>query len=188
MTRIIAGSARGRRLGVPPVGTRPTSDRVREALFSSIESELASAGRVWSQVVVLDLFAGSGALGLEAMSRGAARAVLVEKSRASAKVASDNVGVIGQSEVEVLVRDAWQLAAMAPPEPPADLCFADPPYQWTSADVQSLLGGLAVAGWLAPAATVVVERPAKDAVSPLPWADSRRRPYGDTALWYGRVP
>ncbi|MEI6362435.1 MAG: 16S rRNA (guanine(966)-N(2))-methyltransferase RsmD [Actinomycetes bacterium] len=188
MTRIIAGVARGRRLQVPPNGTRPTSDRVREALFSSIESTLLAEGRAWSQVGVLDLFAGTGALGLEALSRGAARAVFVEKSRAAAKAVAANIAVVGLPAAEVLIRDARQLAA-EPARVGADLCFADPPYEWSATDLSDLLAGLGDHGWLAPGALVIVERPAKDPASPLPgaWPEGRRRAYGDTALWYGHV-
>ncbi|MHB1212699.1 MAG: RsmD family RNA methyltransferase, partial [Candidatus Nanopelagicales bacterium] len=82
--RIVAGAARGRRLAVPPSGTRPTSDRVREALFSTLESDMAADGVAWPDFDVLDLFAGSGALGLEALSRGARGAVLVESGRPGA--------------------------------------------------------------------------------------------------------
>jgi len=188
MTRIIAGTARGRRLAVPSTGTRPTSDRVREAMFSALDSDLAADGRAWSQIRVLDLFAGSGALALEALSRGALGAVLVEKSRAAAKVASANAEAVGCPGAQVVVRDVWLAAALPPPEGGAGLCFADPPYEWDASDLRELLRGLAAAGWLADDAIVVVERPAKDPHSPMPgsWPDARRRAYGDTVLWYGR--
>ena len=81
--RIISGSARGRKLQVPKIGTRPSSDRMREALFSSIDSHLAQSNLQWSQVSFVDLFAGSGAIGLEAKSRGAAEVVLVENASVS---------------------------------------------------------------------------------------------------------
>jgi 16S rRNA (guanine966-N2)-methyltransferase len=189
VTRIIAGSARGRRLQVPPAGTRPTSDRVREALFSSIESSLIVEGRAWSQVRVLDLFAGTGALGLEALSRGAGHAVLVEKSRAAARTLTANVAVVGSPGAEVIIRDARHLVT-EPPHGPADLCFADPPYEWPSTELADLLEELGQRGWLAAGAMIVVERPAKDPASPLPtrWPEGRRRAYGDTALWYGHFP
>ena len=189
MTRIIAGSARGRRLAVPASGTRPTSDRVREALFSTVESDLAGAGRSWSHVRVLDLFAGSGALGLESLSRGAASAVLVEKSRSCAKVISSNAAAAGLDGARILIRDAWQVAALAPPDGGVTLCFADPPYDWAAADLRRLLSGLADSGWFAVDAVIVVERPAKDPASPFPetWGEHRMRPYGDTVLWYGQA-
>lgn len=189
MTRIVAGSARGRRLAVPPAGTRPTSDRVREALFSAIESEFAASGRSWSQVRVLDLCAGSGALGLEALSRGATSAILVEKSRTAARIATANAKAVGCPGARVIVRDAWHLAALPAPDGGVDLCFVDPPYDWPAHDLRSLLSKIADAGWLAAGAMVVVERPAKDLASPLPesWPEPRCRQYGDTALWYGQA-
>jgi len=189
MTRIIAGTARGRRLAVPPTGTRPTSDRVREALFSSVDSELIAGGRSWQGLTVLDLFAGSGALGLEALSRGAGSAILVEKSRAAAKVASANVVAVGLPGAQVLIRDAWSLASMPPPSGGVDLCFADPPYEWPSNDIRSLLSELAGASWFDSQARVVIERPAKEASHPFPahWIERSRRSYGDTVLWYGQV-
>lgn len=189
MTRIIAGSAKGRRLAVPAAGTRPTSDRVREAMFSTIESELGSAGRTWSQIAVLDLFCGSGALGLEAVSRGAYRALLVEKSRQGAAVASSNVATLGVGDVQVVVRDVRQLIGMPAPEAAFDMCFADPPYDWRAAEVADILSELDGADWFARGALIVVERPSRDPVSPIPriWPEARRRPYGNTVLWYGQA-
>lgn len=158
-------------------------------MFSSIDSELAAGGQSWQGLQVLDLFAGSGALGLEALSRGAGSALLVEKSRAAAKVASANAAVVGCPGAEVVIRDVWKLAGMAPPEGGVDLCFADPPYEWSALDVRLLLSGLADADWFDAHARIVVERPARDASSPLPvhWHEHSRRPYGDTVLWYGQV-
>ena len=188
MTRIIAGSARGRRLAVPAAGTRPTSDRVREAVFSSLESQLLADDDAWSGVTVLDLFAGSGALGLEALSRGAAQAVLVEKSRAAARTLSANVDVVGCSGARVLTVDVRRVAQLPAPAVGATLVFADPPYDWPAEGLRGLLTELKVAGWIAEGARLVVERPTRDAESPLPrdWDQQRRRAYGDTALWYGR--
>jgi len=188
MTRIIGGVARGRRLAVPPSGTRPTSDRVRESLFSTLESELRAAGAAWPDTSVLDVFAGSGALGLEALSRGAAAVVLVEKSRAAARTITANIEAVDCPGALVLVRDARQLPAGPPPGAPAIVCMLDPPYDWPVADLRDLLAGLARAGWLSDGAIVVVERPARDPGRPFPdtWPEARRRTYGDTALWYGR--
>lgn len=189
MTRIIAGRARGRRLAVPGHGTRPTSDRVREAMFSTLDSALRADGVDWSGVTVLDLFAGSGALGLEALSRGARSVVMAEQSRPAARVLAANVEAVGGGGVEVLVRDVRLLAASPPPGAPATVVFADPPYDWPAPGLRVLLEELAGSRWIAPDALVVVERPARDPESPLPseWIEPRRRPYGDTVLWYGRV-
>lgn len=190
MTRIIAGRARGRRLAVPVHGTRPTSDRVREAMFSTVDSVLRADGIDWSEVAVLDLFAGSGALGLEALSRGARSVVLAEQSRPAARVLAANVEAVGGGGAEVVVRDVRLLAMSPPPVPPAALVFADPPYDWPAPGLRVVLEELAATGWIAPDALVVVERPARDPDCPLPghWSEPQRRPYGDTVLWYGRVP
>lgn len=189
MTRIIAGRAGGRRLAVPPTGTRPTSDRVREALFSALDSEWRAAGVTWNQVPVLDLYAGSGALGLEALSRGAPEVVLVEKARPAARVLSSNVAAVGCPGARVLVRDARQLPLTPPAGAPARLVLVDPPYEVAAADIRRLLADLRDAGWIADDAVIVVERPGRDGDSPLPpdWVEVRRRAYGDTALWYGRA-
>ena len=189
MTRIIAGVARGRRLAVPPKGTRPTSDRVREALFSSIDSDLRSRQVMWSGMRALDLFAGTGAFGLEALSRGAQEAVMVEMSREAARILTANAAVVGCDGAKVLVQDVQGLRALPAPVGGMHLCFADPPYDWPAPAIVDLLADLDAAGWLAPGALVIVERPGKDRASPLPpaWADPRRRPYGDTALWYGHT-
>jgi 16S rRNA (guanine966-N2)-methyltransferase len=189
VTRIVAGSARGRRLAVPPGGTRPTSDRVREALFSSLDSLLLAEGLRWSQIGVLDLFAGSGALGLEALSRGAREAVLVERSRAAARVLEANVGVVGLAGATVLVRDVAQLAGLPDPSAAAELVFVDPPYDWPASELRTVLTGLLDRGWIASHAIVIVERGARDPEAPLPddWPEPRRRAYGDTVLWYGRA-
>jgi 16S rRNA (guanine966-N2)-methyltransferase len=186
MTRIIAGAAGGRRLHVPAKGTRPTSDRVREALFSTIESDLLASDHTWAQWVVLDLYAGSGALGLEALSRGAAGVVLVEKSSSAARVLQSNIDAVGLPGARMVVGDA---AHLHPADHGAMLVFADPPYDVSGRDVQEVLSRLAATGWIAGDATVVVERSVRDDVSPLPdtWTVERRRPYGDTVLWYGRV-
>lgn len=183
MTRIIGGSARGRRLAVPARGTRPTSDRVRESLFSILDSRLAADGQRWADLTVLDLFAGSGALGLEALSRGAAAAVLVESDRAAAGVARANAESLGLPAV-VIARSVRSLGPAS--AGPAGLVLADPPYAWAAADVAAVLITLRDAGWIAPDALVVVERPARDEACPLPAACSRRV-FGETALWYGRL-
>ncbi|GAA4345244.1 16S rRNA (guanine(966)-N(2))-methyltransferase RsmD [Angustibacter luteus] len=180
MTRIIAGVARGRRLQVPAGrDTRPTSDRVREALFSRLEHH-----RVLGGAAVLDLYAGSGALGLEALSRGAASAVLVESDRATAALVRRNAETLGLNGASVLAAPVARV--LARPGSPVDLVLADPPYPLGEDDLAAVLGLLVTNGWLAEAAVVVVERSAR---SPEPaWPTglvlSDERSYGETRLWF----
>lgn len=180
MTRIVAGAARGRRLAVPPAGTRPTADRAREALFSSLDSELGG----FAGLGVIDLYAGSGAVGLEALSRGADRVLLVESDRRAAEVARSNVKTVGLPGATVLVRPAERLG----PNPDAayDLLFADPPYDVPMETLRAVLTVLAADGWLTADATVVVERSKRDEWSwPDGYAADRDRKYGEARLWYG---
>ena len=179
MTRIIAGTARGRRLVVPAgPTTRPTADRAREGLFSSLQSLLDLEG-----AAVLDLYAGTGALGLEALSRGAGRATLVESDPAALSALRTNVTVLGLTELaQVLDQDVDDVLA-GPPEP-YDLVVADPPYDL---DVDPVLATLVP--WLAPDAVVVVERRTR---GPRPaWPEGlvpvRSRPYGEATLHYAVV-
>lgn len=177
MVRIVGGTAGGRRLVTPPGReTRPTADRVREALFSAL-GDLTG-------LRVLDGYAGSGAVGLEALSRGAAHALLVERDRAALTALRANVAALGLP-AQVHAGDVRRLVAR-PPDRPYDLVFLDPPY---GEPVDAVLTALAAHGWLAAAADVVVERRTRGA-DPL-WpaglvAHARR--YGDTTLWYGRAP
>jgi 16S rRNA (guanine966-N2)-methyltransferase len=184
VTRIVAGTAKGRRLAVPSAGTRPTSERAREALFSTLASLLELEG-----VSVLDLYAGSGALGLEALSRGAERALLVEADAGAARVLRENCAVLGRGGARSVRGRAEQLGRGAPPaEAPFELVFADPPYALDGDQLRRLLGELAAAGWFAPGAVIVVERGSREA--PWSWPDGfeglRDRRYGEAALWYGR--
>lgn len=181
MTRIIAGTAGGRRLAVPPSGTRPTSDRVREALFSALAHDPGLDG-----AAVLDLCAGSGALGLEALSRGAAHALFVESDRRAALVLRRNVAALGLAGAEV--RAAPAAAVLGTPAVRAyDVLFVDPPYDVPDAEVVGWLDAAAGHGWLAQDATVVVERRTGGR---FPWPDplcaERDRRYGDTTLHIGR--
>lgn len=187
MTRIIAGTARGRRLQVPSRGTRPTSDRIREALFSSLDASVAVDGS-WSDVVVLDLYAGTGALGLEALSRGAQRAYLVESGREAIRVLRANIAAVGTDAATVVPRRVGHVSG-APGGPAATLVLADPPYDVPADRLADELRQLAGHGWIAAGATVVVERPSRDDAVPLPegWSTVRIRVYGETALWYGHV-
>lgn len=182
MTRIIAGVARGRRLSVPAKGTRPTSDRVREACFAAIDAILLREGRTWSQLRVVDLFAGSGALGLEAASRGAGSVTFVEQARTALAVLRSNIAAVDLPGCSVEAGDAlvWATRSQAP----IDLLLADPPYDVPAPAMARMLADLAPS--LAPGFVVVVERRAGDApFMPEGWEVVERR-YGDTVLWYGR--
>jgi 16S rRNA (guanine966-N2)-methyltransferase len=187
VTRVIAGVARGRRLAVPPGRhTRPTSDRAREGLFATvtaIRGPLAGAG-------VLDLYAGSGAVGLEALSRGAARALFVEAEPRAARVIRDNLASLGLPGGQVSAGRVARVLARGPSEAAAyDLAVADPPYATADQEVAEMLGLLAGGGWLAPGALVAVERATRS--GPLPWppgyAADRFRRYGEATLWYGHA-
>ena len=183
--RIIAGHAGGRRLAAPPDGTRPTTDRVREALFSSLDAHVREHLGGWGNVTVLDLFAGSGAIGLEAMSRGARGATLVERDRRCLAVLRRNVAEV-DPRARIVSAD---VASWRPDGGPYDVVYVDPPYAVPDDDVRALLASLAKGGSLAEEALVIVERSFR---SPEPWPASgwvplRKRDYGDTALWYGRA-
>jgi 16S rRNA (guanine(966)-N(2))-methyltransferase RsmD len=185
MTRIIAGTFGGRRIATPEgADTRPTADRVREALFGALGP--------LDGLRVLDLYAGSGAVGLEALSRGADHALLVESDPKAAKVARENVALLGVGRQAVLaVGRVEQTLGYGPNGDPYDVVYADPPYALPEEDLAGVLAVLVDQGWLAPDATVVVERSRR---SPEPgWpagvpgiTPERSRRYGDTVLWYGR--
>ncbi|MBM6404789.1 16S rRNA (guanine(966)-N(2))-methyltransferase RsmD [Phycicoccus sp. CSK15P-2] len=182
MTRIIAGSAGGRTLRTPPgSGTRPTSDRVREALFSSLDARDAVR-----DARVLDLYAGSGALGLEAMSRGARTAVLVESDRRAAATASGNARSLGFEGVRVLASTVTAALAGEPgPDDHVDLALLDPPYDLGEEALTAVLGRLADA-WLASGALVVVERSSRSPEPTWPVGLERvggARRYGETTIW-----
>ena len=165
MTRIVAGVAGGRRLNVPPRGTRPTTDRVREALFNVL-----AVRRDFDGLRVLDLYAGSGALGLEALSRGAVSALFIDNDRRAAEVIGRNVEALGLPGATV--RRAPVAAVLAAGAPvPMDLVFADPPYEVAALEVRQ-------------GCVVVVERPASAPGSSWPdgWTQWPVRRYGDTRL------
>lgn len=150
MTRIISGEARGRTIKVPPTGTRPTSDRAREGLFSSLQVRFG-----FHEARVLDLFAGSGALGLEAASRGAAEVVLVESDPKAVEVIRHNIGVVRHPQVRVEEMKASTYLAHAPRDH-FDMVLADPPYDLADESVHEML--LALEPALVDGAAVVVER------------------------------
>lgn len=185
MTRVIGGSAGGRRLRTPPGdGTRPTSDRVREALFSSLESSLGTL----AGLRVLDLYAGSGALGLEAVSRGAEVLTSVESDRRTARLVQDNAATLGFRKVEVAALPVARFLAQQP-RAPYDLVLVDPPYATTEVELGQVLHLLTAHGWLDDDATLVVERSARSPEPAWPpgWGRERRRDYGETTLWYVRA-
>ena len=190
MSRIISGSAKGRRIATPKgANTRPTTDRTREALFSALVSWFdateAEPGRQLAEIAVLDLYAGSGAVGLEAASRGAAPVVLVEADRPTAKLIEANARDLGL-HVEVRTGRAETLGIS--PGRGFDLVFLDPPYGVPTKDVEALLGSLPAAA-LAPRGLVVVERSTRDPAPQWPdaFTDTWEKAYGETTLYYGCV-
>jgi 16S rRNA (guanine966-N2)-methyltransferase len=185
VTRIIAGAAGGTRLDVPGQGTRPTSDRVRESLFGALSSMDAIA-----DARVLDLYAGSGALGLEALSRGARSAVLVERGRPAAAVVRRNAAAVakalgGDAAGRTSVQESSVHGYLARAAGPFDLVFSDPPYDLSDADMTADL--VALAPLLSPDAVVVIERAKRSTPPDLAAAGLsllREKAYGDTALWW----
>jgi 16S rRNA (guanine966-N2)-methyltransferase len=185
VTRIVAGVAKGRRIAVTPgQATRPTSDRAREALFSALES---IRGGALEGARVLDLYAGSGAVGLEALSRGAAEVTLVESSPAAARICRENVRSLGLDGARV-VRERVERFVNAPATRAYDVVFLDPPYAVASDEVMAVLGRLRD-GWLPNGGVIVVERASRD--KEWKWPDGyvadRCRRYGEATLWYGRA-
>lgn len=185
MTRIVAGSAKGRTLAVPKSGTRPTSERVREALFSRLDHMNVLEG-----ATVLDLFAGTGALGLEALSRGAARATLVEKASAAARVASANVRATGLPARVVTADVRAYLGARSGEALTGenDLVFIDPPYDIPEGDMTTVLSALTP--WVGPDSLIVVERSTR---APAPtWPPflvlEDTRAWGETVAYFAGPP
>jgi 16S rRNA (guanine966-N2)-methyltransferase len=174
VTRIVAGIAGGRRLAVPPKGTRPTSERVREALFSAIEAAMDLDG-----ARVLDLYAGSGALGLEALSRGAALATFVESERGAIAVLEKNIAAVGLPGAEIRRGKVQTVLGVAPGEP-YDLVLADPPYAVD--DLDRVLAALI--DWTRPGSVIILERASRSNEPrwPHPLVSRRVRRYGDTEL------
>ena len=175
--RVVAGRLRGRRLqAVPGSATRPTSDRVREALFAILGERVPGAR-------VLDLFAGTGALAIEALSRGARSAVLVEQAAQAAAVIRANLRDLGLEGVATVRRTRAETFVRGQRDGPFDLVFLDPPYAVPVGLLAGLLARLA-RGALAPGAVVVLEAAARSEAPPWPpglLPDPPRR-YGDTAL------
>jgi 16S rRNA (guanine966-N2)-methyltransferase len=184
MTRLISGVAGGRRLKVPRTGVRPTGDRAREALFNSLGSLVELRG-----AAVLDLYAGSGALGLEALSRGAQTVVFVESSPGVLPVLKENLATVGLTGGRVLAGSVPTVVG-GPPPARFDLVLADPPYATPVEEVRGVLRALVERDWLAPDAVVVVERSSREEPWewPTPLVGLRDRRYGEAVLRYGRFP
>ncbi|MBJ7400241.1 16S rRNA (guanine(966)-N(2))-methyltransferase RsmD [Mycolicibacterium sp.] len=178
MTRIVAGAAGGRRLAVPPRGTRPTTDRVREALFNVL-----AVRRDFDGLRVLDLYAGSGALGLEALSRGAASVLFVDSDRRAAEVIGRNIEVVGMPGATVRRGMVATVLAAGAPES-MDLVLADPPYEVAPDEVDQVLASLCRDGWVDTGSVVVVERPYSSPALTWPpgWTVWPPRRYGDSRL------
>jgi len=185
MTRIIGGSAGGRRITTPRgASTRPTSDRVREALFSAVESWCGSL----HGLRFLDLYAGSGAVGLEAWSRGAGVVTLVEQDRRTATLISANARALGFTRASVLAASVSGTLRRAPVAP-YDVAFLDPPYPLDDQTVADDLQALVDHAWLVPGALVVVERSSRspEPTWPQGFTGTREKRYGETVLWYGHA-
>jgi 16S rRNA (guanine966-N2)-methyltransferase len=191
-SRIIAGSRRGQRIAMPSgERTRPTSDRVREALFSAIAAWLGTsaepAERSLGSLAFCDLYAGSGAVGLEAASRGASPVLLVERDPRTARVARGNAEALGLS-VEIATTSVEQVLRR-PPAQPFDVVFADPPYELDTSTVSTQLEQLVTNRWVGADSLIVVERSRRspDVVWPLAAAQRWNRAYGETVLCFGSL-
>ena len=193
MTRIVAGVYGGRRIAAPAgQDTRPTSERVREALFGALGDLTGTR--------VADLYAGSGAIGIEAASRGAAHVLLVESDPSAVRVIRANIALLKADTVARLAPSRVERILAAGPQGWGggvtswldgryDVVVADPPYPTGEAEITEMLGLLVEHAWLAPEASVIIERSRR---SPQPeWVPGitaeRSRRYGDTVLWYGRA-
>ena len=176
--RIVAGTRGGRRLKAPAgLRVRPTSDKVREALFAILGPRVAGAS-------VLDLYAGTGALGLEALSRGAATAVFVEQSATVRRVLQENVTML-ELEDRCVIRTGRVPGALTTlPDfgVPFDLVLADPPYE--RGQTERLLTSEALIRLVTPDAQLVVEMRKSESPKPGLWTPKQRREYGDTSLWF----
>lgn len=190
MSRIVAGSRGGRRLETPAGdATRPTSDRVREALFSALTSWAGTAADppadALAGLAFLDLYAGSGAIGLEAASRGAGPVLLVESDARTAVLTRRNVASLAL--VAGVRTTAVETLARIPADQPYDIVFADPPYALAAERLDAVVADLVAHGWLAPEGLLVLERSSR---TPAPrWpsgvVETWARSYGETVLHYG---
>ncbi len=182
--RIIAGSAGGRRLAVAGGrGTRPTSDRAREGLFATVGAIVGGL----AGAAVLDLYAGSGAVGLEALSRGASDVLLVEGDGRAARVIRANIAALGLPGARLINGAVSRVLASGPAgERPRNFVFADPPYAVPDEELTRVLVALQ-GGWLAPGALVAIERATRSGAPTWPagYEADRSRRYGEATVWYG---
>jgi 16S rRNA (guanine966-N2)-methyltransferase len=184
VTRVIAGAAGGRRLATT-VGrtTRPTSDRTREGLFATVTAVL---GRL-DGAAVLDLYAGSGAVGLEALSRGASDVLLVESDGKAARAIQQNIAAVGLPGARLVTDKVERVVGRRPDGPPRDFVFADPPYAVSDGELSRVLVALLANGWLVPGALIALERSTRSGPPTWPpgYVPDRSRRYGEATLWYG---
>lgn len=185
--RVISGRFKGMALATPKQGTRPTTDRTKEAIFSHLDS-----WGVLDDARVLDLFAGTGALGIEALSRGARELTAVEASRPAAALIGKTVAQLKRNRswssdlrAQVLVRKAEAVAA-GTANAPYDVVFIDPPYIFATEDCNQLLAALAENGWVNAHSVIVLERSARSSepAAPAGWEITQSRTYGETAVFY----
>ena len=174
--RIIAGSAKGLRLAAVPEGTRPVSDRAREGLFSSLGADVVDAR-------VLDLFAGTGALGIEALSRGAEHATFVDRNRQATRAIRSNLEKARMTDRAAVVEGDARAFLERQTGPIADIAFLDPPYDAPAQQIEQVLDLLGE-NRLSPAWTVVLTRPARSSnlVIPVHFGLARRLRYGDSLV------
>jgi 16S rRNA (guanine966-N2)-methyltransferase len=187
MTRIISGAAGGRRIEVPAGrGTRPTSDRAREGLFGTVTAMLGGL----DGAALLDAYAGSGAVGLEAMSRGACDVLFIESDGRARQSIARNMKTLDLAGGTLIGDRVERALARGPGEHrPRDLVFADPPYATAASEIDRMLELLAGPRWLAAGALVVVERATRSGEVrwPAGYLAGMSRRYGEATLWYGRA-
>jgi 16S rRNA (guanine966-N2)-methyltransferase len=184
VTRVIAGVAGGRRLATAGGHTtRPTSDRTREGLFATV---VAIRGGL-DGAAVLDLYAGSGAVGLEALSRGATDVLLVESNSRAAQVIRQNIDAVGLPGARLVTDRVERVVSRVCDGPPRDFVFADPPYAVSDAELGQVLMALLENHWLAAGALIALERSTRSGPPTWPpgYAHDRSRRYGEATLWYG---
>ena len=181
--RIIGGSAKGKNLFSPSDKTRPTSDRAREGLFSSLESEFGSM----RDLAFLDLFAGSGAVCVEALSRGANLVVAVESHQPTTKIIEKNFNLVNQASGKYEVENLDVMKFVASPNNNFDIIFIDPPYELENKSIEKILREIAVNNLLKPNGIIAIERDSKskEFIWPAPFAQTKVRSYGQGSIYYG---